>query len=787
MTLSSMSAISAEGLAQAESREFYPQPARIIPAFLMSLAPGSRLGSYDVMARLGAGGMGEVYRARDPRLGRHVAIKILPPAFARDADRSARFEREARMLAALNHPNIAAIYGLEEASGRHYLVMELVEGETLHDRIARAGAIPVDEALTIAHQLAEALEAAHAKDIIHRDIKPANIKVTPERRVKVLDFGLAKSFVPDAHAAEASQVTTFADVNTASAMVLGTPSYMSPEQIRGHMLDHRTDVWAFGCVMYEVLSGQRTFRGATVADTLAAVLQQHVDWRALPASTPDRLAHVLRVCLEKNLDRRWSGFKELRAELSRETGAFSSRATRPLVSGLVVLPLRNLSGDPTQDFLVDGMTETLTWELATLRSLRVISRTSAMRYRSTDKSLPEIASELNVSAVLEGSVVRAGDRVRVRVQLIDAATDTALWTDSYDRPLQDVLVLQNELALAIAREVKVVVTPEEQQRLERLRAIDPASYDAYLRGQFHWSKLTPPDLDLALEYFEEAARREPALGQAGIAAVWTARRQMGLADPIESGRLAKEAAEMALAADDSLAETHYAVALCSCWVDWDLRRMETELRKALVIRPGFAEAHAYLSHQLICLNRSDEAIASIERALEIDPKNELFRSLCGIVLLLSRRYDAAIELFLKARRTSPGSQVIRRGLEGAYHSKGMHAEVMAEVREWFGRDQNAEVLAALAAGDAAGGYTKAMASVGDTLARQSQTTFIPPLDIMRFYVYAGDVEKALQWLEIGFARHDADMPYINCAPTNDLIRDHPRFRNILGRMNLSPT
>jgi tetratricopeptide (TPR) repeat protein len=262
---------------------------------------------------------------------------------------------------------------------------------------------------------------------------------------------------------------------------------------------------------------------------------------------------------------------------------------------------------------------------------------------------------------------------------------------------------------------------------------------------------------------------------------------MGLANPIESGRRAKEAAETALAADDSLAETHYAVAICSCWVDWDLRRMEDELRKALAIRPGFAEAHAYLSHQLICLNRSDEAIASIEKALEIDPNNELFRSLCGIVLLFSRRYDAAIELFLKARRTSPGSPVIHRGLEGAYHLKGMHAEAVAELREWFGRDQNSEVLAALADGYAAGGYTRAMASVGDVLARQSQTAFIPPLDIMRFYVYAGDVEQALRWLEIGFERRDADLPYINCVPSNDLIRDHPRFRNVLARMNLSRT
>jgi tetratricopeptide (TPR) repeat protein len=264
--------------------------------------------------------------------------------------------------------------------------------------------------------------------------------------------------------------------------------------------------------------------------------------------------------------------------------------------------------------------------------------------------------------------------------LVDASTDTTQWREGYERPLKDVLALQSEIALAIAREIDVVVTPEEQRRLAQTRVVDPAAYDAYLKGQFHWAKFTPPDLELALEYFEQAARREPALGHAGIALVWTARRQMGLAEPHESGRLAKEAAEKALEADETLAETHYAVAISGAWIDWDLERAQSELRRALEIRPGFAEAHAYLSHLLICVNRPDEALAEMNKALEIDPNNELFRSLSGIVLVAARRFDEAIRLFRKAKKTSPGSPVINRGLHSAFHMKGMFEEALAESR-----------------------------------------------------------------------------------------------------------
>ena len=427
----------------------------------MSLELGSRIAHYNVTALIGEGGMGQVYQATDTKLNRQVALKILPEAFATDPDRLARFQREAQILASLNHPGIAAIYGIEEQDDTRALVLELVEGPTLADRISD-GPIPPDEALPIAKQIAEALEAAHEQGIIHRDLKPANIKLTPKGRVKVLDFGLAKSQGRQIGSDDETRVSALTQAMTAPGTVVGTPAYMSPEQVRGQPLDRRTDVWAFGCVLYELLTAERAFRGATVPDTLATVLQRQPAWRDMPETVPRQVTNLLRKCLEKIPADRWTGFAEVFEELTRPVTSSSvpARGSGAKIGGLVVLPLRNLSGDPDQEFFADGMTEALTWELAKLQSLRVISRTSAMRFKTSERSLPEIAEELNVDAVVEGSVVRSGDRVLIRAQLVDASTDTTQWREGYERPLKDVLALQSEIALAIAREIDVVVTPD---------------------------------------------------------------------------------------------------------------------------------------------------------------------------------------------------------------------------------------------------------------------------------------------------------------------------------------
>jgi len=739
----------------------------------MPRTAGDRIGVYVIRSLLGKGGMGEVYRARDSRLGRDVAIKSLPAEVAREPDRLARFHREARTLAALNHPNIAAIYGLEESGGGSFLVLELVEGETLAERLQRTGPVPLSEALSMAAQITGALEAAHAQGITHRDIKPANIKVTPEGRVKVLDFGLAKS--REQAAIDDSLFSTLTAVNTQPGVVMGTPSYMSPEQVRGQAVDRRTDVWAFGCVLYELLAAKRAFRGPTPVDTLAAVLQSEPDLRFVP----EEVRGLLRRCLEKESGRRWPSFKEVSREILRISPGAAAAPARAQIGGLVVLPLRNLSGDPEQEFFADGITEALIWELAKLRALRVISRTSAMRYKMTSQGLPEIAQELNVDAVIEGSVARAGNRVLIRAQLIEASSDTMLWSESYDRELKDVLIVQAEIARTIAREIHLAVTPEESRRMASARTVNPEAYEAYLRGQFHWARLTPHDLDIAMEYFEKAREGEPALGYSGIAAVWVGRVQMGLAPPSVGGPAALEAGLRAAQADDSLPEVHYILALLKTWGAWDWEGGKEEFARTLALRANFAEARAFYAHFLVNIGRIAEAVAEMKRALTIDPHNVLFRALYGIVLVFAREYDHAVREFQAAQRAMADNAIIRRGLLMAFHMLGRHREALESQRRWYAALGDTAMIQALEGPR----YDDSLRVGADTLAARARTRYIEPFDIAQMYVCAGNHLAALEWLEKGLELRDPDLPYLR-TPTNDPLRNEPRFQAILRAMRL---
>ena len=458
---------------------------------------GRRLAHYEITHHLGSGAMGDVYQATDSKLGRSVAIKLLPEAFTHDAERVARFQREARVLASLNHPNIATIHGLEESGDRKFLVMELVPGETLADRMAR-GPIGVVEALQIAKQIAEPLEYAHGKGVIHRDIKPANVKVTPEGRVKVLDFGLAKAFEAQRAVADPSELPTLMAAPTIEGQIVGTPAYMSPERVRGQPLDRQADVWSFGCLLFELLTGQRAFGGKTLSDTIAKVLEREPDWQALPPPTPPKVRDLLRRCLDKDVNRRLPDMGSARLQIQEALAAPGWRLSRrqlaatvgvmlvtllsltlglnmgglrsrlrgtdtlaPRIQSLAVLPLRNLSGDPAEEYFADGMTEELIAQLSKIRTLKLISRTSAMRYKNTDKTMPVIARELGVDGVVEGAVLREGDQVRITLQLLDGAADQTLWAESYQREMRGVLSLTAEIARAVAREIKITLTPQE--------------------------------------------------------------------------------------------------------------------------------------------------------------------------------------------------------------------------------------------------------------------------------------------------------------------------------------
>jgi len=779
---------------------------------------GQRLLHYEIVDKLGAGGMGEVYRARDRKLGRDVAIKTLPAAFAADPERLSRFRREARVLASLNHPNIAAIHSLEDDKGTHYLVLELVEGETLADRIAR-GPVPVEEALRICSQVAEALEAAHQKGITHRDIKPANIKVTPEGRVKVLDFGLAKAFAVGGAGGDLSELPTVTAAPTREGQILGTPAYMSPEQVRGKPLERQTDVWSFGCLLFELLAGQRAFPGETLSDTLAKVLEREPDWRMLPPSTPAKVRELLRRCLEKDGSKRLRDLGEARkvledalargwgltrrqwwalsgvaaavliaAVLASNVGGWRTRLLRtaapPPIRSLAVLPLANLSGDPGQEYFSDGMTDALITDLSKIRALKVISRTSAMQYKGAKKALWEIARELGVDGVIEGSVARSGGRVRITAQLIQAATDTNLWAESYERDMQDVFRLQGEVAQAIARQIQIAVTPEEQTRLAGRRAVNPEAYDAHLKGLVYSYKWTPEDLDTAMKYFQLALEKDPryAWAYAGISWGWILRAQLGVVRAREGWPKAKAAALKALELDQTLAQAHSNLAGVHFVYYWDWSAADAEYRRAIELNPNDAQIRVGYADLLAILGRGDESERQSQRSLELDPNNLMFQALYGFELFLRSRIDDGIAQMQKVLRMDPNNSMVHNNLFPYLARKQMYPQAFAEERVLFGRDK--EILDALERGYAQGGYREANRLAAQQAEMQSKQAYVPPGEIAPFYLEAGQKDRALDWLERCFDEHESVSVYAAVDPGWDSVRTEPRFQALVRRLNL---
>ncbi|HKQ59522.1 MAG TPA: protein kinase [Candidatus Eisenbacteria bacterium] len=614
----------------------------------MPLLAGTRLGPYDIVGPLGAGGMGEVFRARDPRLHREVAIKGLPDTFARNPERLARFEREARLLASLSHPNIAAIFGLEDDAGTPYLVLELVEGETLAQRLAR-GALSARETLEFGGQIAAAIEAAHEREVVHRDLKPGNIMITPARIVKVLDFGLAKGGATEAGSSPSlSASPTMGLSATGEGMILGTAAYMSPEQARAQSVDRRTDVWSFGCVLFECLSGQPTFGGETVSDIIARILEREPDWSAIPASTPARLRDLVRRCLTKDAARRPRDIGDLRHELHAiaadlAAGAGTQAPAAATTPSLAVLYFENLTNDEESAYFCSGITEDILTDLSKIKGLRVASRNAVGRYRGGPVDIPRAAAEMGVGAVLEGSVRRAGQRVRISAQLI-AADGFHLWAERYDRTMEDVFKVQEEIASSIAAALQVALTPAESKKLVKDRPEEVRAYDLYLKGRAEYGKYTEASLREALALFEQATALDPgyALAWAGISDCYGQLAQWEKdADVADLTRRGLEAARHAISLNPRLPDAYKAEAL-NLMHQGDHDGARAALTRAVEADPRFFPAMINLGVNAFI--RADVAAAErfIRRALEIDPQEPFATTWLALLLRFTGRHDQAI-------------------------------------------------------------------------------------------------------------------------------------------------
>jgi len=749
---------------------------------------GLELGHYRIAEKVGAGWMGEVYRAHDEHLGRDVAIKVLPPGALSDESARKRFREEALILSKLNHPNIATIHDFDTQAGADFLVMEYVPGVTLSERLA-TGPLPENEVACLGGQLAEGLAAAHERGVIHRDLKPGNLRLTPDGRLKILDFGLAKLVQAVSGEAETQSLSE-------TRALAGTLPYMAPEQLKGERVDARSDLWAAGVALYEMATGRHPFEGKTSTAVTDRILHAPAPApQELQPRLSSRLADIILKCLEKDAENRYQSAKELQVDLRRLTlptfttsvaaAATRKRTRSKRIRSVAVLPLTNFSHDPEQEYFADGMTEALICDLAKLRAVKITSRTSVMRYKGSVTPLPQIADELNVDAVVEGSVIRVGSRVRITAQLIHAATDTHLWAESYDRDFEDVLLVQSEIARAIAREIHAAVTPEEASRLKRARRVNPDAYEAYLKGRFHWYKLSREHLDTALKYFQVSLERDPSdpLACGGIAAVWLSKGDCGLVPPREAFPKAEAAALKAIELDDSLAEAHISLGMVrGCGWDWD--EAVKEYQRAIELMPNSAEAHFFLSDLLLSRQRSDEWKIHIERALELDPLNFFFQCFFGWHLLYLCRYDEAIAELRKTLRIEPNFPPAHLRLWGAFCGKGMYEEAMAEAKTFFEALGDKEVAQTLQRGYAAAGYSGAMRMAAETLSGRSHLTYVQPTQIARLYAHAGDKDHALVWLERAYEERLPAMIHLGVDLDWSSLRSEPRFQDLMHRLNL---
>jgi len=778
---------------------------------------GQTLGHYRIIEKIGAGGMGVVYRARDERLERDVALKVLPAGALADEEMRKRFRREAMALSKLNHPNIAIIHDFNTERDVDFLAMEYISGVTLGEK-SHSGGLPEAEVVSLGKQAAEALEAAHEQGIIHRDLKPGNIMVTPKGLLKVLDFGLAKLFRP-------SGTMDKTLTQTGTQGLTGTLPYMAPEQLDGREVDERTDIHALGAILYELATGKRPFLQETPSEVMHAILHKQPELpRSLGAQISEGLERIIFKCLEREPANRYASAKELVADLNRlETGDLSAliagrprRRTkrsmwqRPLpisvlafglaglffalniggmrdfliggartsqVQSLAVLPLENLSHDPEQEYFAEGITDALITELGQISTLRVKSRTSVMKYKKTEKSLPQIAKELNADMVLEGSVLRSGEKVRITARLIRPAEDRQLWVKSYERDIGAFLVLQSEIAQDITRQIGIRLSEEERFQLTKRKAVNPKALDVYLKGVYSGNN----------EYFDQAIKLDPdfALAYTRIANGYFFRGLFGDIPPREAFLKMKQAALKGLEKDDTLGEAHSYLALAWLHYDLDWAEAEKEFKRALELNPSLSYTHHLYAHYLMAMDRMEESMAEVKLASELDPFASDMSLCFGWHCLTTKGYDEAIELARKGLQMDPNNAWAGVILGWAYEQKSMIKEAIVEFQNALSHwKDNSLPLAALGHAYGISGKKKEAREILDKLLEMSKGKYVPAYDIAAVYVGLGEKLRTFEWLAKAFEERSGFLVYIKCDRRFDGLRSDPRYEALLKRIGL---
>jgi eukaryotic-like serine/threonine-protein kinase len=809
-------------------------------SFLLMI--GRTISHYRVVEKLGGGGMGIVYKAEDIRLGRFVCLKFLPEKLSKDHPAVERFQREARAASSLNHPHICTIYDVDEFEEQSFIVMEFLEGQTLKHRI-EGRPLHIEQVPEYGHQMADALEAAHAKAIIHRDIKPANIFLTERGQIKLLDFGLAK-LLPErkgigslTHAGTAFNNTTQDAHLTSTGVSMGTVAYMSPEQVRGEELDERTDLFSLGLVLYEMSTGRQAFVGNTSGVLFEAILNRTPipAVRLNPAISP-QLEQIINKALEKDRMLRYRTAADLSADLLRlkrdtdsarafqvttgtpsaqpakrswihfvwagvlglalvlfgfNIGGLRDRVLHGSVQGRVdsiaVLPFANVSNDPKTEYLSDGITESLINSLSQLPNLSVTARNTVFRYKGQTSDPQKIGRDMGVKAILTGRLIQTGDELMISVSLEDVRDSRQIWGEQYNRKLSNLVSVQQEIAADIYGRLRPKLEGEGRKLLAKRPTENVEAYQLYLQGLFYWNKWTEADFKKAADYFTRAVQKDSryALSYAGLADTYSLLGDAGYLPPSEAWPKAKAAAMQALEIDDTLAEAHTSLALVKEHFEWDWTGAETEFRRAIELNPNSATTHHWYGDYLANMGRSEEGLRETKRAQELDPLSLIINTTLGWQLYLARRSDQAIEQLHKVLDIDARFTPARRVLEEVYAQTGRQKEAVEEREKVVSLSGSPELATSIAEDFSKLGYKGVQQSWLDGLTEISKHGYVSSYSIAEGYMRLGQKEKALDWLEKAYQEHDSGLVSIAVEPMFDPIRASSRFVDIVRRMKLS--
>jgi serine/threonine protein kinase/Flp pilus assembly protein TadD len=813
-------------LAQPSGDGLLDRPALEIAATLLKdskitrLRIGEKLGPYEIEGVLGEGGMGQVYSARDPRLDRVVAIKVLSAAVSGETDRQRRFEQEARAVAALNHPNILTIHDMGYDNGSPYIVSELLEGDTLRERLSQL--LPIPEVIECSLGIAYGLAAAHAKGIVHRDLKPSNVFITTNAKVKILDFGLAKI----TRAPAAGVGTSTASLMTQPGVVMGTVGYMSPEQAMAREVDYRSDQFSFGAILYEMVTGKRAFERGSTAETLAAIIRDEPE--PIVRKIPTPLGSLVTRCLAKEPEKRFASTADLVSDLEdirnhhsrelSETAAvprmkhsetsslrsfvfilalvmlaaalaasyYRAHSRYPGIKAIAVLPIKITSSDPDMEYLSDGITDTLIGDLSRLPNLRVLARSSVYRYK--DSSDPRrVGNELRVPALVIGELTQRGSTFTLRVELVRSSDGSLLWSKVYER--REIAALaseQRQISRDIATSLRPFAIGGDKEPIVKHRVENPEVYALYLKGRYYWNKRDDDSIKKAIEFFDQALEKDPS----------SALPYMGLADaymfqshqirPNDIFPRAKAAARKALELDDSLAEPHVALEYISLQYDWNWAETEKQYRQAIQLNPNYATAYSVYSRYLMAMGRFDEAEEAMKTAEQLDPLSLGISTGLGLTLHFARKYDAAISQFHKTLEFSPNFSTAVDALATTYVAKGNLPEAIQLYEQTLRAVGNdATVMAELASAYELAGRKDQAARMIEQLMHIGRGEYVPPYDFAIIYIAGGHVDLAFNWLEKAYSDRSWAMNLLKIEPRMDKLRPDPRFQNLLNRIGLA--